>query len=86
MSTVTCPGCSRLISLPAEEMALPSITCSRCEVAFTPAGHVTQPVTWSPSKEAQPADIRFPALFLLAVLICTAVFLFIRIAQNRPLF
>src|SRR5262249_25751255 len=48
--TVTCPGCGRVIPLPAEEMALPRIQCARCQVHFRPADHVD-----SPRERPQPA-------------------------------
>jgi DNA-directed RNA polymerase subunit RPC12/RpoP len=39
-ATVSCPGCGRLIGLAADELALPSIQCTRCDIHFRPADHV----------------------------------------------
>src|SRR5262249_12116425 len=39
---VSCPGCGRLIQLPAEELAFPSIQCGKCLVHFRPADHVAR--------------------------------------------
>src|SRR5262249_45300075 len=41
-ATVSCPGCRRLIHLPAEELALPSIQCAKCLVHFRPADHLAR--------------------------------------------
>src|SRR5437870_3903712 len=39
---VSCPGCGRLIPLPAEELAFPSIQCAKCLVHFRPADRITK--------------------------------------------
>src|SRR5258707_7777658 len=37
MPAISCHACGRCIDLPSDELALPSITCARCNTDFCPA-------------------------------------------------